>query len=167
MVEWVPQNGHCQNLCPEKWAPGVSGLSGRPSKISRWVWARLLPNYCFFLASWNMHQDFECILSKRSFYFLQAAGSPKSSPAGLQSQMLWHSYSQCRTPQAKRAQCGAWNPHYLGRTSANVIILPFVGHPCGGMSFDYITSLQSSYPSCCCSFFVFSCYTSSWIFKFS
>ena len=74
----------------------------------------------------------------------------KVSLTGLQSQTLW---GLVFPVQDEEAQCGAWITHSLGRSSATVIILPFVSHPPGGMGLGSTIALPS-YPSPCCSFFI-------------
>ena len=65
----------------------------------------------------------------------------KVSTVGLQSQMFRELIFLVQDPCGWGAWCGAWTPHSLGRISAVVIILPFVGHPRKSMGLDYTTSL--------------------------
>ena len=68
--------------------------------------------------------------------------------AGLQGQTLWGLFSQCRTSSLESHNWKSVefrSPCSFGRTSTVVIILPFVGHPCGGIVPDYCVPVP---PSC-------------------
>lgn len=77
VAEQAPKNGCHQCLCPQgevQWPPASPGSS--PSK---WVWPRLLSNYCLFPGSWQMW-DFVWTLWKWILYFLHPFGTPGSNP---------------------------------------------------------------------------------------
>ena len=63
----------------------------------------------------------------------------KASPACLQSQMFWRNHLPGAVPLGWGAQFGSQTPCFFGRTSAIVIILPFVGYPPRGVGLDCTT----------------------------
>lgn len=78
---------------------------------------------------------------------------PKLNTTSLQSQTFWG--LSCITESlGSGARCVAWTCHSLGRTSAIVLILIFVGSLPGVFIFS-ILCLHPSYPSCFYSFFMF------------
>ena len=61
-----------------------------------------------------------------------------TSPTGLQNQTFWKLHAELLSWGAR---CGARTPSSMGRTSATMIILPFVGHLPRGMGPDHTVSL--------------------------
>ena len=91
--------------------------------------------------SWDLEIEILSIPFKVGLCILQTSHSP-------QNKSFWPSKArQCRGSLSSvkclgwRAQCGAWNPHFLGRNFVIVIILPFVYHQPWGMGQDYTVSL--------------------------
>ena len=83
-------------------------------------------------------------------------GLLQSSPAGLQSQILWGLFFLCWTPSC-RGWHGAQSPRSsCGRTS-DIISLQCVGHPPGGEGFDYVANLFLLTVSVWFLLYVFSC----------
>ena len=111
------------------WAPLASYLPGGFSKVSKWVRDRSLPDYCLCTGSWSLC-DFPCII-----LWVQSIsyGSPVCKPR-------WPSKSDVHFPNAG-AWYGAQTPFSLRRTSAFVIIFPFVGHLPKDVSLDCTGSL--------------------------
>ena len=77
---------------------------------------------------------------------------PKLSPVGFQRQSFWGSSLHLQGAQGSGTQCEAWYSHSSWRTTAAVIILPFVDHPPRSMGLAH----TSSWPflSTCCSPFI-------------
>lgn len=145
-------NGTCQHQCPRgrvnspRWLPPASMspggvpvapcLSQWPSKISKWVWPRLLshPASVLGLGVCEILHHLR-VLSVSSPPCLLCA-----SPTDLQSQMFWGLTSPGWGPLGWGTQCGARSPNSLGRASAIVITLTFVGHLPGSVGFDSTVS---------------------------
>lgn len=121
MVERAPSNGCCQLLRSPGWVPVVFCLSGRVSRISRWVWPRLLSNDCFCPGSQSVW-DFVCVFEEWSLYLPQPSGLVTVSPTGVQSQMFWgFNVFPGTGSQGWGACCGSWTCGSLWRTSAVVM----------------------------------------------
>lgn len=80
------------------------------------------------------------------------AGPLRAESVSLALQFSCWGTCQCRSP-GWGAQCGAWTPHSLGRTSMIVIILPLVGCWPRLVGPD-IPCLHPFYPSYCGSFYM-------------
>ena len=119
--------------------PVASYFSGRLSKTRKWEGPRLLSNYCPWTWAWSLW-DFAFALLERILCFLQPSGSPVCKHSGFQSQMFGCLSSQCRT-SGWRAWCKVWIPCFLGRTTAIVIIILFMGCLPGGFGLDYTMSV--------------------------
>ena len=78
-----------------------------------------------------------------------------SNPIGLQSLMLWGSFSQCQTLRLGSLTWGSGLSH-LWENLCDIIIFQFMGLPPLGMGFDYIEKAPLL-PSHCSFFFVFGC----------
>ena len=129
----------------QRWALIVSWLSAWFSKISKGVWPCLLSNYCLFSGSWNMWEFCVHCFWEWSLYFLPS-GFLNIIPAGLESKYSGGWNSQWG-PSSWGAQRGAQTHCSLRRTSAIVIILPFVGWLLGMwvLTIPYFQSPYSSY----------------------
>ena len=79
-----------------------------------------------------------CALFKNGVCFLWPSGSPKR--AGLQSKHPWGLISPVQDPQVGEPDVGCGPLYSLGRTSAIVIILLFVGYLAQGVGLDYTAS---------------------------
>ena len=135
MVEWTHQNV-CYSMSPGA-VPVDFCLSGRLSKISRYVWLRVLSNYCLCARDWIM-PDFECTLWVQSRYFLQPSVSPIGVPCFLLKLNVLGTLIHGKLTLACITWYGAWTPHCFRRTS--VIILLFVSHPPRTVSSDCTAS---------------------------
>ena len=98
-------------------------------------------NYCFYPEScsvWDL-----CAPFKNGVYFPQPSGSPKSKPhwPSKPNVLGAHLPGAGPPPPGWGAWWGLKTPHSLRRTSAIVIILPFVGLPPRGVGLDYTVSL--------------------------
>ena len=152
VVGCTPKNSCCQHLCPQgefQLPPASLGGSLRSASGSDPLKSLLLPwvsEYVRFC---------ECPLRVESISYIPLA-LPKASPAGLQSQMFWGLVFLMQDPLAWGVWRGAWTPCFLGKTSAIIIILLFVGCPPRGMGLDY-TPISTSLPllSHCGSFLIF------------
>ena len=124
VVEHVPQNGCHQHHCPQsKSQLPLASLRGSPR-----------------LASGSDQDSFKLLSLCGNLEHVRFCVHPLRAES-LFPTHLWHfnmhpllafnarrsgvSSSQCRTP-GMEAQCGAWTPCSLQRTSAVVIIFPFV-----------------------------------------
>ena len=132
IIEWAPKNACHQHYVPRR----------SPSK---WVWPRHLSKLGL-RACKILHEPFKSKVSVSNSSPVHKFCWP-SKPAVLGAPLPGTG------PPGWRAWCGAWTSHFLGRSSAIVFILPFVGlllgvwiltvpHPC------------PSYPSLCVSFFI-------------
>lgn len=127
VVEQAPQNGYCQHLCP-------SGESRWPYVFSR----RLLQDQqvgliqtTFKLLSWLWVP--ECVkvctgALRVESLFPTASGSPMLKSHWLSKPEIPGAHIPGAGALDWGARCGAQTPCSLGRTSAILIILPFVGH---------------------------------------
>ena len=97
-----------------------------------------------------------CPLRVKSLFLTALWLSPKQAPLAFKPNILG-----VHLPGAGLsgwgAQCGAQTPHSLERTSAVVIILPFVCHPPGGTGLDYTKSSCLLPISLWFLLFIFSC----------
>ena len=139
-VEEALPNGSCQRLCPQggcQLPPASPGGSPRPVSGSypgffQISASALGPRACEIL----------CALFKSGVSIPHIPlDLPKVRPISFQSQMFWGLIFQVQDPFPEPPWCGAQVTHSLGRTSATLIILLFVGHTPRGMNLDYITSL--------------------------
>ena len=69
-----------------------------------------------------------CTPFKSGVSFPQPSGSSKRKPHWPSKPNVLGAHLPSAEPLGREVQCGAWTPHSLGRTSAIVIILQFVGH---------------------------------------
>ena len=72
--------------------------------------------------------------------FLQLADSPACKPCWSSNPDIPGAWLPHIAPPPREPSMGL-TPHFLGKTSAIVIILPFVGHSSRGMGLDYTMSL--------------------------
>ena len=118
-------------------SPTASCLCRRLSKISKWVWARLLWTSCLSAgtrACETLHVPFK----SKVFVSYSPPALPNVSPAGVQSLTFWGLIFPML-----RLLC--LDPLLLGRTSAFVISLSFVGHRPGDMAGPIFAAPTSSF----------------------
>ena len=127
--EQAPWNGHCQHLCPGAvWV--ASCLSERLSKVRKWIRLRLLSNFCLCVGSGAL-RFCACPLSMewsrrvKPLFPIALKFSCAQTLLALKARCFEGSSTQCRTPSLGSPMWGS-TPCLLGRTSAIVIILPFV-----------------------------------------
>ena len=80
--------------------------------------------------------DFVCSFES-GVSFLQSSSSPVYKPHWLSKPDVLGTHLPSAGPPGWGAQYGSQTLHSLGRTSAIVIILPFVGRLPGGVGIDY------------------------------
>ena len=95
-------------------------LFGRLSNISKWVWPRLLSNYCFCPGSWSVW-DFVGALYEWGLYFPQLSDPLESKPCCFSKPNILGAYFSCTGPLGWRPQCRTQTPCSLGRSSATLI----------------------------------------------
>lgn len=102
-------------------------LSRRVSKISIWVWLWLFSNCCFFPGSPSF--DILCMPFKNEISISHASllCLPKLSLTGLQNYTFWKLIFPKRDTQTRETNI-AWKSCSLGRISAIIFNLLFVGH---------------------------------------
>ena len=163
------QNDACQHKCPCGRArfpkcllsvclspgsiPVASYLSGRLSKISKWVWPRLLSNYYSVLIP--EHVEILCVLFKSRVYFLRPSSSPvhKAPTPVFKARHSGGLFSQCRNPSLGSLMWGS-NPLLLGENLCNcdyplICVLPILE-----VWVLIILHLHPSCPSCCDFYFI-------------
>ena len=140
VVERTPQSGCCQFLCPQgelKLHPASPEDSPRSAAGSE-------PG-SFQIPAAPLSPRAREILCAPSKSGVSVSYNPlghlKVSPTGLQSQMLWGLVFPSAGSSGSRARCGAQTPCSLWKTSAIVIILPFVCFPSRSMGLDYTLTL--------------------------
>lgn len=125
--------------------PVGSFLFRRPSKISKWIWFRLLSNYCLCAGSQSLRDILQTF--KKQSLFPIALNSPTLKLwLPLKLDILGASLPGIG-PLGWNAQCGTQILHSLGKTSTIVIILPFYESPtqlCG--FWLYHISASPTYP---------------------
>ena len=131
--------------------PVASSLSRRLSKISKWVWPRLLLYYCLCSGPWIM-RDFACPLRAESLLPV-VLSSPGHKLCWFSKPDILGDYFPSAAPLGFGAQCWAQTPHSLGRTSTIVLFFClWVANPeVWVLTIDH---LHLSYPSYCGSFFM-------------
>lgn len=130
-AEQAPWNGHCQHLCPGR-VQVASCLSGRLSKVRKWIWLRLLSNFCLCAGpgaceTVSMPFKYGVSISHRvkPLFPIALQFSCAQTLLAFKARCFEGSSSQCRTPLLGSPTWGS-TPYPLGRTSADVITLPFV-----------------------------------------
>ena len=125
MVEQVPPNGRRQCLCPQgelQLLPTSLGDSlrstGRSDPGSVQIAACILGSQ----GVW----DFVGAFYEQSLYFFQSSGSSTSKHNWSSKTNIMGVHPPGMGLLGWRAQYGAQTNHFLGRTSATIIILPFV-----------------------------------------
>ena len=93
----------------------------------------------------------------KSLCFLDSSGSPMHKPCCLSKPHILEPCFPGAGPPGWEAWCRAQTPHSSGRTSAVVIILPFVGCLPGGCGSDHRVSLPSLTISLWLLLCIFSC----------
>ena len=81
-------------------------------------------------------------LKEWSIYFPQSCGSPESKPHWSSKPNILRAHLPSAGPLGWGALCEVQTSQFLGRISAIVVILPFVGHLPGSISLDYTIALS-------------------------
>ena len=92
-------------LLPASVSPGWVPIASCFSGISKWVWPRLLSNYCFCPGSRKVWDFCARPLRVESLSHSLLA-LPKGSPTGLQSQMSWGLIFPVQNPWAGKSNVG-------------------------------------------------------------
>ena len=138
IVEQVSKNGCCQHLCHLGYSHlllASPGGSSRSASVSDPGFSQITASVLGLGACEILFMPFKSNLFPVTLLF-------SSTPAPLSSKpdVLGAHDSEAGSPGWK-TQCGAWTPGSLGRTSAIVIILPFVDYLLKGVGLNSTTSL--------------------------
>ena len=119
--------------------PVASCFSRRLSKISRWVWPRLLSNYCLCAGIRGcdiLCMPFKCEVSLSC----STLALPYANPTGLQSKMFWGLNFLVRDPGLGSLMWGL-DPSLLGENLYNCDYPFACESPTWGCGLDYTMSL--------------------------
>ena len=112
-------------MCFLKWGVPFASFSSKSlCRMSRWLWPRVLSNYCF--SAGPRAREVLCSPFKSRFFFLQPTRSIIQKPPSLHKPHVPGTHLPCSGSLCWEPSVGVGDPHSSERTSVIVFILLLV-----------------------------------------